>query len=97
MLVRGVVTDASTPSELTQRELETLRFAQNFEGGDDHGTAQIAVMVWPLLDLVGLRHGNPNLCRIFRHLVHGVDNVNIATSQKVYTANFEVDTANSGD
>jgi RND family efflux transporter MFP subunit len=51
------VTDASTPSELTQRKLEILRFAQNFEGGHDHGTAQIAVMVWALLDLAGLRHG----------------------------------------
>ena len=78
MLVRGVVTDARTPSELTQRELETLRFAQNFEGGDDHGTAQIAVMVWPLLDVVGLRHGNPNLCRYSAILAHRVGNVNIS-------------------
>src|ERR1700750_316285 len=63
MLVRGVVTNASTPGELTQRKLETLRFAQNFKRGHDNGAAQIAVVVWTLGDMVGRRHGNRNLCR----------------------------------
>jgi hypothetical protein len=57
------VTNASTPGELTQRKLETLRFAQNFKRGHDNGAPQIAVMVWTLLDMVGLRHGDPNLFR----------------------------------
>jgi hypothetical protein len=67
MLVRGVVTNASTPGELAQRKLETLRFAQNFKRGNDDGTVQIAVMVWTLGDMVGRRHGNPNLCRYFNN------------------------------
>jgi hypothetical protein len=53
------VADARSPGKFAQRKLEALGFAEDFQGGFDDGSAQVAMVVGALVAL-GPRHRSAN-------------------------------------